>query len=221
MAYDAAKSRAWRLANPEKVKENKRKDWAKNNAKRREHSRKRREKNREHINELARARRAAAGPEKRNAKNAVYYKKHKNKVIARNKAYREENKEVVKERKRKWREKNKEKIRTGRMELYKKYRQQHAEKRAQIKYDVFAHYSGGTVKCAECDISDIDMLTLDHVDGGGCKHRKQVGAGTRMYMWLKNLGYPVGFQVLCWNHNMKKEAVRRRNKDLLVGGKHA
>ena len=73
----------------------------------------------------------------------------------------------------------------------------------------------GGVRCSVCGISDIDVLTIDHV-GGGASHRnklsgKRTGAsGYKFYSWLKKEGYPPGYRVLCFNCNVKDHTLRVR-----------
>jgi hypothetical protein len=67
-----------------------------------------------------------------------------------------------------------------------------------VKAEVIEHYGG---KCACCGVVDLVFLAIDHVNGGGNAHRKEVGAGYRMYRWLKVNGYPDGYRVLCHNCN--------------------
>lgn len=85
-------------------------------------------------------------------------------------------------------------------------------KTARDKALCIGHYSNSINKCAECEISDIDMLTLDHVENDGKVHRNEsdTKGGWKFYLWLIKNKYPPGLQVLCWNHNMKKEIILRR-----------
>lgn len=87
-------------------------------------------------------------------------------------------------------------------------------KRIDRKSVVLQHYSNGVPKCCICGIDDIDMLCIDHVANNGAKHRKEHGftGGTQIYKWIVESGFPSGFQVLCWNHNAKKEITRRREE---------
>jgi hypothetical protein len=58
--------------------------------------------------------------------------------------------------------------------------------------------------CQCCGESNPTLLTIDHINGGGDKHRKEVGSHV-LYPWLKKNGYPKdNFQLLCWNCNCTK-----------------
>ena len=61
----------------------------------------------------------------------------------------------------------------------------------------------------ECEVSDIDMLTLDHVNNGGTAERTVRGQNST-YRFVEKNNYPEGYQTLCWNHQWKKEIERRR-----------
>ena len=60
-------------------------------------------------------------------------------------------------------------------------------------------YSKGTMNCEICGNKDIDVLTFDHIEGGGFKHRKDENIKAQFYRWLKRNNYPDGFRILCWN----------------------
>ena len=81
-----------------------------------------------------------------------------------------------------------------------------ALKRLKSKLDAIGFYSGGTVKCACCGESILQFLTIDHIKGGGDKHRATIKglAGVNFYKWLRKQGYPEGYQVLCYNCNCGK-----------------
>lgn len=50
-----------------------------------------------------------------------------------------------------------------------------------------------------------ELLTIDHVNGGGNAHRKVIGRGSKdFYRWLKRNNYPPGFQALCGSCNLAK-----------------
>jgi len=83
-----------------------------------------------------------------------------------------------------------------------------AEKgRRSIKIEVFNAYGGVKCVCAGCEETRLEFLTIDHIDGGGHKHRDKKGrriGGTAIYHWLKKRGYPKGFRVLCMNCNCSR-----------------
>lgn len=78
----------------------------------------------------------------------------------------------------------------------------HKERRAAIQ-----HYGG---QCACCGESEPKFLALDHVNGGGSKHRREnddgsprnsTRGGYGMVAWAKRNGYPATLRVLCHNCN--------------------
>jgi len=71
----------------------------------------------------------------------------------------------------------------------------------------------GTCRC--CGQGDIDVLTIDHINDDGAKHRQEHPSSGRIYNWLVSQEYPPGFQVLCMNCNVKKEVLRRRARYLV------
>ncbi len=67
-----------------------------------------------------------------------------------------------------------------------------------------AFHAYGGCACACCGLDDFAFLTLDHIEGGGNQHRKEMRETTKttdIYTWVKKRGYPPGFQVLCMNCN--------------------
>ena len=86
-----------------------------------------------------------------------------------------------------------------------------AQRKAQmqrVKDEVFAHYGGYVCQC--CGEFEPVFLSLDHVYNDGAEHRRQMNpngrsaASSTMYAWIKRNGFPLGFQVLCFNCNMGK-----------------
>ena len=74
------------------------------------------------------------------------------------------------------------------------------EYRKKIKERVLLHYGGGKMRCACCGEQKKEFLCIDHIGGGGTKHRNQIGRGYT-YFWLIKNGFPKGFRVLCYNCN--------------------
>lgn len=59
--------------------------------------------------------------------------------------------------------------------------------------------------CVCCGESEERFLAIDHTNGGGGRHRKELGfSGARFYRWLRENGYPPEYQVLCTNCNWGK-----------------
>lgn len=69
-----------------------------------------------------------------------------------------------------------------------------------IKLKVFMHYSNGDPKCACCGEKRLEFLCLDHINGGGMKHRKTFSGS--IHFWIVKHGYPPGYRVMCHNCNM-------------------
>lgn len=66
-----------------------------------------------------------------------------------------------------------------------------------IRKEVIKHYGG---ECACCGERHFEFLAIDHIDGGGRKHRKKIN--TPLPYWLRKNGFPPGFRILCHNCNM-------------------
>ena len=88
--------------------------------------------------------------------------------------------------------------------------------RAKLRLEVLIHYSGTNPPyCRQCGIDDMDVLCIDHINGGGNEHRRRLRLGTKPFLyWLRATNYPEGYQVLCANCNVKKEALLRRQYGL-------
>jgi len=72
------------------------------------------------------------------------------------------------------------------------------------KIKAFLRYGG--LYCACCGISQIEFLSLDHIDNDGAKQRKLIGKrAANFYTWLEQNNYPAGLQVLCMNCNLGKQ----------------
>jgi hypothetical protein len=69
----------------------------------------------------------------------------------------------------------------------------------------------GKVLCCwqDCDITDPDMLSIDHIFGIPKGEKRLSGAA--LYYKIKREGNAAGlYQTLCHNHQWKKEILRRR-----------
>lgn len=77
------------------------------------------------------------------------------------------------------------------------------KERSLIKAEVISHYGS---KCQICDESDIRKLSLDHINGNGRQHRKEVlkiDSGSGFYKWV-NDNKPDNLRLLCFNCNCKR-----------------
>lgn len=67
------------------------------------------------------------------------------------------------------------------------------------KLRVLTHYGG---KCECCGEKHQNLLSLDHVNGGGNQHRQEVKArGSSFYQWVVTNKFPALFRVLCGSCN--------------------
>lgn len=83
-------------------------------------------------------------------------------------------------------------------EWWKKNPDYGSRRAVEAKRAICERYGGTTCTC--CGESEIAFLTIDHVGGGGGKHRRELGS-KNFYKWLAQAGYPKGFRVLCMNCN--------------------
>jgi hypothetical protein len=119
-----------------------------------------------------------------------------------------------------WTEKSKDRIRAYMRQWHVEHRDEaiaraaawsaaHPERRRQIS---LAHYyrlqheamlAYGGYRCRCCGETEPMFLTIDHVNNDGARHREEIGSlgGARFYRWLRDRGFPLGFQVLCMNCN--------------------
>ena len=88
------------------------------------------------------------------------------------------------------------------------------KRRIEEKILVMNHYTNSKNKCSCCQEDDISVLTIDHINGGGRQHGKEIGS--HIYYWLIKNNFPEGYQVLCMNCNSVKEwkgsCEHRKNK---------
>lgn len=88
------------------------------------------------------------------------------------------------------------KYRTENSDIYYAYQKKF---RTKIKKLVMINYGGDPPKCSCCGEDKKGFLTIDHINGGGRVHKKEIGGN--LYGWLKINNYPEGFRVLCMNCN--------------------
>lgn len=95
---------------------------------------------------------------------------------------------------------------------YKKHRQReikrvsryYREKHRVLREKALEYYGGDPPKCDCCGEHTYEFLSIDHMEGGGNKHRKSFRKGKwepTIYQFLSENNYPDGFRVLCYNCN--------------------
>lgn len=99
---------------------------------------------------------------------------------------------------------NPEKYRQIALKCHDKYREKKIaymkEYGKKLKKKIFNHYGGFMCSC--CGEKEKKFLTIDHINGGGTKHRKETnGGGRTTYRWIIKNNFPEGFRVLCMNCN--------------------
>lgn len=144
-----------------------------------------------------------------------YRRQCKDCILKRNQGYVEISKQRIREYNREYYSKNKERIDA----LNKEWKQKNPDRRKTtslyhyyaLQHDAVMAYGG--YRCNWCGIDEPLVLAIDHVNNDGKEHRKQLGTlgGQKLYKWLKDNGYPDGFQVLCMNCNHAKY----RNKGVI------
>ena len=65
-----------------------------------------------------------------------------------------------------------------------------------LKLRVIAAYGGS---CGCCGESEPRFLTLDHINGGGSRHREEVKG--KLYRWVVRNNFPPEVRILCFNCN--------------------
>lgn len=157
-----------------------------------------------YMREYNARRRAAETPEERESRRIQ--------KRATDQKWREENREIFNQRQRERRENDRERFRETNRRWYARHHEQaylaglDAGKRYRMRVRLAAlrAYSQGEPVCQCCGETTLEFLALDHVNGSGNQHRKEVGT-LAMAEWAKRNNYPPGlFQVLCHNCNMAK-----------------
>lgn len=133
-------------------------------------------------------------PYKSREERKKYYDKNKDEINRKRREYgkRPEVKKKKAEQFKKWRENNLERAKEITNKAKKKYEER-------CKKLVFEHYGK---ECACCREGEQMFLTIDHINGGGTKHRKEIRS--KISVWLFRNNFPEGFQTLCFNCNWGK-----------------
>ena len=75
----------------------------------------------------------------------------------------------------------------------------------EAKIKVIEHYTGGDIKCmcSGCEVTEIEFLSVEHINGGGQEDRNKSGART-FYERLVKDNYPEDIEILCFNCNLSR-----------------
>lgn len=184
--------RRWQVENRERRQEQRSQHQAERNARERQ----RRAENPELYRERERRRREA-NMEQHQERQHRYYEANRERLLEYSRQHRAQNQEQYRERQRQWYEANKEQIlerqRRRMRENREQYREGHRQWYEGLKAAVFAHYG----ECCAC-CGTTECLSIDHVNGDGNEHRIELsGRSTTLYVWLRDNGFPSGFQTLC------------------------
>jgi len=162
------------------------------------------------------------------ARSKEWKEKNKDYVKEQSKEYKEKNKEIIKIKNKEYKDKNKESIKIKNAEYRETHRKgikriskiKYAEKqitfldgkytkKSKIPKEDIINLLGG--KCAQCNITDLDTLTVDHINNDGAKDKKEMNLNSSIKQVKKLIkeGWSLEqlkekFQVLCWNHNCAK-----------------
>lgn len=160
--------------------------------------------------------------------NAIYYAEHKDEINEYRKQYSMSHPEY-RERQlaynRQYAEKNREAIIAyHQTDSYKQKNRDRVNKwNYKLKVEVLTHYGNGVCACVKCGFSDIRALSIDHIEGNGAEHRRELlpdnpqRGGLLMYSVLKHEGFPIGMQTLCMNCQFIKRAENKEWKPPIVG----
>lgn len=129
-----------------------------------------------------------------------YNEKHKAEIKAQKHKYYLEHKEKTKRDVNLWISNNRE-----------KHNEFHVRSKRKLKAEVFSHYCGGGEPKCKCGVTELCILSIDHIAGNGAEHRREIGmekrGGYEFYQWLKKNNFPEGFQVLCFNCQFRKRKI--------------
>lgn len=75
--------------------------------------------------------------------------------------------------------------------------------KARLRKEVVGYYSRYEYRCICCHEDSWEFLTIDHIEGNGSAHRREIGSrgGHSFYVWLIKNNFPQGYRVLCSNCN--------------------
>jgi hypothetical protein len=137
-----------------------------------------------------------------------YYSNHRDEIKARRKKNREQNHEEYLRKRREYYQNHKENICKENRDFARNHKRErriaNREYYKRLRMQCLIHYGGSPPKCVCCGEDHIEFLAIDHINGGGNKHRRQLSGNREIYLWLIKNNFPNGFQILCHNCNLSK-----------------
>jgi hypothetical protein len=133
-----------------------------------------------------------------------YDEKNKDKRKKWHKNYHRLHAKEILEKTRRWNKMHPEYRKAYNRQYYLTHRQEMLEQKKNWTYsrklEILARY-GSCCQC--CGEKNMEFLAIDHIGGGGNKHRRElkINNGSGLYMWLIKNNFPSGFRVLCHNCN--------------------
>lgn len=163
---------------------------------------------------------AYADPVKARAYQKQWVAANRDKMRAAGARHRATHRDASRAASRRWYRENKAKALKQSRASYEKNKERRLARQTelgqQLKLETLTHYGkGGLLQCCwdGCQETDIDCLTLDHIENNGYQDRgKGIRGSKTLYRKLNKEGFPEGFQTLCGSHQLKKELIQRRNK---------
>lgn len=83
-----------------------------------------------------------------------------------------------------------------------RYQRQSRQRQRRLRWSALTAYGGDPPRCKCCGEDEVKFLSIDHVNGGGNRERTETSRWVGQH--LANMGYPPGYQVLCYNCNLSK-----------------
>lgn len=135
-----------------------------------------------------------------------WYKENIEHVREYAKAYRAANKSRIAAWKKKYAETHVRVYKPRPPEQRQKFLEKQKLWRLATRLRVIDNYSKGKRRCNCCGEKDIRFLSIDHINNGGNKHKREIGtrSSSQLCAWLVKNGFPEGFQILCFNCNCGK-----------------
>lgn len=74
------------------------------------------------------------------------------------------------------------------------------------RIECLTYYGDGKLSCICCGESVYQFLTLGHINDNGQEERKLYGNQMNIILRLIKLGFPEGYETVCWNCNLGKRS---------------